>query len=251
MSNLANFDDITKKTENNNRYYLIDSIWLPSVTSIIKIINEDSINKWKSNIGIDNANFISKQAADRGTLIHSMCEQYLLKNSSFFSPLSNVINNNDSNNNDSNNNESIINYFNNSFIPCLNRITNIRALESVLFSKTFNFAGTVDCIAEFDNQLSIIDFKTSSKFKPKKYIPSYFIQTAAYALAYHEMTNILIENLVIIIGFNDSNTFQIYTENINNLAFYKPSFNSTFKSWKDTFIDLSKSFISKNNIQSS
>lgn len=245
MSNLANFDDITKKTENNNRYYLIDSTWLPSVTSIIKIINQDSINKWKTNIGIDNANIISKQAADRGTLVHSMCEQYLLKNSSFYSKLSNTIDN-DSNNND----ESIINYFNNAFIPCLNRITNIRALESVLFSKNYNFAGTVDCIAEFDNQLSIIDFKTSSKFKPKKYIPSYFIQTAAYALAYHEMTNILIENLVIIIGFNDSNTFQIYTENINNLAFYKPPFNSTFKSWKDTFIDLSKSF-SDNNIQSS
>jgi genome maintenance exonuclease 1 len=47
-------------------------------------------------------------------------------------------------------------------------------------------AGRVDCIAEFDGVLSVIDFKTSNNNKDDKMIEDYFLQETFYALAYME-----------------------------------------------------------------
>ena len=49
----------------------------------------------------------------------------------------------------------------------LKNINNIHALEGSLYSKHLGIAGTVDCIAEYDGELAIIDFKTSAKPKPR------------------------------------------------------------------------------------
>jgi genome maintenance exonuclease 1 len=64
-------------------------------------------------------------------------------------------------------------------------------------------AGRVDCIAEFDGELSVIDFKTSKKIKSSADIEDYYWQTAAYALMYEEMIGIPINNLVIIMAVED------------------------------------------------
>ena len=45
----------------------------------------------------------------------------------------------------------------------LNRINNINCLETFLYSHYLGLAGRVDCIAEFDGELAVIDFKTSTK----------------------------------------------------------------------------------------
>jgi genome maintenance exonuclease 1 len=84
--------------------------------------------------------------------------------------------------------------------PDLNRINNIHALESSLYSKILGVAGTVDCIAEFDGELAIIDFKTSKKPKPREWIEHYFVQCAAYACMFYELTNIPVKKLVIIMA---------------------------------------------------
>ena len=43
----------------------------------------------------------------------------------------------------------------------LNNINNIHALEDPSYSRQLEVAGTVDCIAEYNGELAIIDFKTS------------------------------------------------------------------------------------------
>ena len=48
----------------------------------------------------------------------------------------------------------------------LDRINNIYLQEAALYSDQLEVAGRVDCIAEFDEVLSIIDFKTAAE--PKK-----------------------------------------------------------------------------------
>ena len=83
--------------------------------------------------------------------------------------------------------------------PELDRIDNIHGLESKLFSDHLEVAGTVDCVGEYDGKLSIIDFKTSSKLKTKEQIKNYFMQTAAYAVAFEETTKVPVSNLLIII----------------------------------------------------
>ena len=80
----------------------------------------------------------------------------------------------------------------------LKNINNIYALEKSLFSEELGVAGTVDCIAEYNGELSIIDFKTAEKPKPRDWIENYFVQAAAYACMFFERTGIPVKKLVII-----------------------------------------------------
>jgi genome maintenance exonuclease 1 len=100
----------------------------------------------------------------------------------------------------------------NSIVPCLDMIDNIHALESPLYSDYLKVAGTVDCIAEYEGKLSVIDFKTSSRVKSRDDIHNYFMQTAAYAVAFEELTRIPVNRLVIIMAVENS-TPLIFKEN--------------------------------------
>ena len=82
----------------------------------------------------------------------------------------------------------------------LKLINNIYALEGSLYSKQLGVAGTVDCIAEYDGELNIIDFKTSAKPKPREWIDHYFVQCMAYGCMLYELTGISVKKLVIIMA---------------------------------------------------
>ena len=84
--------------------------------------------------------------------------------------------------------------------PELNKIDNIYALEGALYSKQLGIAGTVDCIADYDGELAIIDFKTSKKPKPRDWIEHYFVQAMGYGCMLYELKNISVKKLVIIMA---------------------------------------------------
>ena len=87
--------------------------------------------------------------------------------------------------------------------PTLERINNIHALEGALYSEVLGIAGTCDCIAEFDGELSIIDFKSSKQPKPRDWIDGYFVQCAAYAAMLYELTGLVVKKFVIIMSCED------------------------------------------------
>ena len=167
------------------RYYTLeDGTRLPSVTTVLGAQKKQGIMEWRKRVGEAEANRISKQATGRGTNVHTLCERYL-------------------------NNESLgdvmpdaVEMFR-SLKPLLNRIDNIHYQECALWSKQLGMAGRVDCIGEFDGELSVIDFKTSKKIKHISHIEDYFWQTSAYALMYEEMIGQPIDNLVIIMAVED------------------------------------------------
>lgn len=86
----------------------------------------------------------------------------------------------------------------------LDRIDDILALESAVFSEKFKFAGRLDCSAKFDGVLSMIDFKNYSKPKTAGQLDTAFTQACLYSIALEETINLLYgidvhhENLVII-----------------------------------------------------
>lgn len=147
------------------------------------MLDKDGFFEWRARVGEEEANRISSRAAKRGTAIHSLCEDYLYGKNPTPSMFDQQV-------------------FN-SLIPHLDKIDNIHALESKLYSDHLQVAGTVDCIAEYEGRLSVIDFKTSRRIKTKEEIPGYFIQTAAYAIAFEERTGIPVSRLVIIMGVDD------------------------------------------------
>jgi len=170
------------------RYYTLDDgTRLPSVTTVIGLQKKAAIFEWRKRVGEEEANRISKQATSRGTNVHTICENYLNNKVDYMKGIM----------------PDALEYFL-SIKPYLNKINNIHYQEAALWSKQLGMAGRVDCIAEYEGELSVIDFKTSSKIKAREDILDYFWQTTAYSLMYEELVGRPINNLVIIMAVKDS-----------------------------------------------
>jgi genome maintenance exonuclease 1 len=192
------------------RYYTTpDGVKLPSVTTVIGAKGKKAIMEWRKRVGAEEANRVSKKASSRGTNVHTLCERYLNNE-----PLGNIM-------------PDALEMFL-PLKPYLNRINNIHYQECALWSLKLEMAGRVDCIAEFDGVLSVIDFKTSKRIKKKEDIDSYFAQCVAYACMYEELIGLGIDQIVIIMAVENSEPL-IFIErtqdHINTLleyiAFYK------------------------------
>lgn len=163
-----------------------------SITSVISHYKKDFFNKWRQKVGVEEADKITKKATNRGTDTHTLIEHHL-KNEYLpkVQPISELL-------------FKIAK-------PALNRINNIHTLEGSLYSTYFGIAGTVDCIAEFDGELAIIDFKTSAKPKPREWIDGYFVQCCAYACMLYELTGITVKKFVIIMTCENGEV-EVYEE---------------------------------------
>ena len=86
------------------------------------------------------------------------------------------------------------------------------SLETFLYSHYLGLAGRVDCIAEFDGELAVIDFKTSTKEKKESYIEHYFVQETAYAAMFLERSGIEVKKIVTLIATEEGSiqVFQKY-----------------------------------------
>lgn len=169
----------------------------PSITTVLSCNPEKKagIMKWRKRVGEAKANQISTRAASRGTTYHSIVEDYL-------------------------NNTYDETKFKDKHLPLmmfknskktLDRINNIYAQEAALYSDNLEIAGRVDCIAEFDGELSIIDFKTSAEEKKLEWIQDYLIQETAYACMLYERYKIKVNKIVTIIACESGDT-QVFVE---------------------------------------
>ena len=90
--------------------------------------------------------------------------------------------------------------------PVLERINNVYLQEAALYSRHLELAGRVDCIAEFDGVLSIIDFKTAAEPKREAYLYDYFVQETAYACMLQEQYDLTVKQLVTIVACENGET---------------------------------------------
>ena len=91
-------------------------------------------------------------------------------------------------------------------------IDNIHAQEAGLYSDKYKVAGRVDCVAEYNGVLSIIDFKTSTKERKDDWNESYYIQGSAYAEMFKERTDIEIDQVVILVVTEDGTVQEFVKE---------------------------------------
>ena len=169
----------------------------PSITTILSIRKKEGLLEWRKKVGNDVANYVARTAANRGTKVHHMCEDYL-------------------------NNDFDEEKHKKNFLPyCLftqlkeqglSKIDNIHAQEAGLYSDKYKVAGRVDCIAEYDGVLSIIDFKTSTKERNDDWNENYYIQCSAYAEMYEERTGTEINQNVILVVTEDGTVQEFVKE---------------------------------------
>lgn len=196
------YDDILAETTDAGRKYKCpNGVSYPSVTTVLSILSEDAIRAWRKKVGEEEANKISHRAATRGTAVHSIIEDYINNKPNYTEGyMPNVVEN-----------------FNDIKGILDERIGKVYAQEVPLYSDHLRLAGRVDCVAEFDGVLSIVDFKTSRKLKKKEWIEGYFIQESAYAIMWEERTGMPITNLVTIISV-DGEEAQVFKEHRDNWA---------------------------------
>lgn len=84
-------------------------------------------------------------------------------------------------------------------------------IEKVLYSKSHNYAGTADFIAEIDGKLVIGDWKTSntSRYNPDGIYETYFMQLGGYCIAYEEMTGKEVGELVVVNLPKDGSNYKL------------------------------------------
>ena len=213
-------EKIKATTNNGNRLYETPSGDLyPSITTVLSPRNKKGLMEWRKRVGEDVANHVARTAAARGTKVHHMCEDYL--NNMFIDDP-----------------EKWAQHKKN-FLPyCLfeqlknqtfDNINDIYAQEAGLYSDKYKVAGRVDCIAEYNGVLSIIDFKTSTKERNDDWNENYYIQCSAYAEMYEERTGTEIEQIVILCVTEDG----VVQEFVKEKYDYLDSLVETAEEWRN------------------
>jgi genome maintenance exonuclease 1 len=192
------FEDFEARIIDGKRYYFApDGGRYPSVTTILgEKKDKTHLENWIRNVGHERAEQIKVQAGNRGTAIHTICEDYLLNKDLYPEDVmpSNVMT------------------FTN-IKPVLDkRIGQIYAVEAPLYSKKLNTAGRTDCIADFDGVVSIVDFKTSLKPKKEEWIEDYFLQATCYSLMAEALSDLKIPQIVVIISVDGQPEPQVFVK---------------------------------------
>ena len=192
MGQIEPIEMVAEMVEGKRMYLTPEGYKFPSVTTVIgnNAKKMAGIARWRARVGEKAANAKSSRATGRGTKYHSIVEDYF------------------------NNNLNLKNY---TKFPLpvlmfqqsrgtLDRINNIHLQEAALYSKHLELAGRVDCIAEFDGVLSIIDFKTAEQPKREEYLYDYFVQETAYACMLQEIYGMSVKQLVTIVACENGET---------------------------------------------
>lgn len=154
---------------NGRRHYDCDEGRIfPGVTTVLEATKpadaRAALERWRNRVGRDEANKISREAAERGSAVHKAAEDYFAGRPVEVAP---------------------------DYTPHWLSLRSALA-ESALkpaYLETFvwaefgahGYAGTLDFLGEYRGRPAIVDFKTSSKPKREDWIGDYFLQLAAYA----------------------------------------------------------------------
>tara|TARA_Y100001963_G_C6746054_1_gene431646 strand:+ start:474 stop:1160 length:687 start_codon:yes stop_codon:yes gene_type:complete len=192
----------------------------PSITTVLSNRKKEGLFEWRKRVGNDVANHIARTSAARGTSIHHMCEDYLNNMHKDFPSKFEE------------HEKKFLHYclFKQLRDEALKNINNIYAQEAGLYSDKYKVAGRVDCIAEYNSILSIIDFKTSTRERTDSWNENYYIQGSAYAEMFEERTGIKTDQVVILVVTEDG-TVQEFIKTKHD---YLPMLEETINDWRIT-----------------
>lgn len=188
---------------NGKHFYSINGEKYPSITTILHSFPNEGIEIWKRKT--PNWEEIQKESFEVGTELHRLIEYYL-----------------------KNDHIQIDNKAGNLFEnlkPELNKMDNIRCQETRLYHGDLKVAGQVDCIAEYEGELCVIDFKNSRKPKKEWMVKKsgYYEQITSYALMCEFCIGIKIEQGVLLSANWDGSisvkkfNIEDYIDNVENI----------------------------------
>lgn len=185
-----NLPELSSETTDHGRFYTTpEGKKYPSVTTVLGYGSDNSwLQEWKDRVGDEQVAKISGQASRRGPAVHEIAEHYLKNNPDYKKGHMPA-------------NVASFNYIK----PYLDKhVTMVGGLELPLYSDKLRVAGRVDCLAKWNDEWAIIDFKTSKRAKTRDSISGYFMQASCYSFMTYERLNILPKKIVIVMTVDDS-----------------------------------------------
>ena len=176
-------------TAEGRKYVGDDNVPVPSVTTVLdKTSDKTALIAWRKRVGEAEANRVSRESAGLGTKVHDALEKHILgEQVTFGNNMVSVMAKDMS--------ELVIN-------EGFKNVDEVWGTEIGLIAPGL-YAGTTDCIGMHKGEEAIIDFKTSKKIKPTKWVQDYFLQCCAYAMAHNEMYGTNIKKGVILMVSRD------------------------------------------------
>lgn len=184
------FDLLAETTESGRKYLTPSGKKYPSITTVLSSYGKKALFEWRKRVGEEEANRVAAKASRRGTKLHSICESYLL-NELLDMKMSTLM---------PDTKEMFL-----SIKPFMDEnITEVYGIEQALYSDRLQIAGRCDCIATWNGEISIVDWKTASREKEEESIQNYFMQASAYAEMFEERTSLPIKQIVVAIAVEGS-----------------------------------------------
>lgn len=168
-------------------YQISQEKYYPSITTVLggtlEPAKANALENWRKRIGHAKADQVSTAAANRGTNMHTMLERAVRGDDPKIEefPVEHV------------------NMFKSLRLE-LRKINKVYGQEVVLYSDILGVAGRCDLIAEYQGELAVVDYKSSTRAKSADEIGDYWLQTAFYGIAHNEMFGTDIKKLVIMMG---------------------------------------------------
>lgn len=185
MFSYADYD--TVQVDGKRVYQISDEKFYPSITTVLGNTMEPEkqrvLDAWRARVGGSKADQVSRDAATRGTNVHLMLERALRKEDPRLQDFP----------------ETHVSMFNSMRLE-LKKIGEVYGQEVVLYSDLLGVAGRCDLVATYQDELAIVDYKTSTRFKSVDEIGDYWLQAAFYATAHNEMFGTTIQKMVIMMG---------------------------------------------------
>ena len=195
-----------ERNDEEIRTYTVNTKKVPSVTTILSATQskekQEGLQKWREQVGTEQATRITNQAATRGTEMHYVIEKYLngqgylnlTEQGATARNMAHVI------------------------LQNMSDIKTVYGTEVHLYYKQL-WAGTCDLVCETDGVLTLGDFKQSNKMKKEEWITDYYYQLAAYSLAHTDLFDEVKKCIVLMCTPNLE--FQKFTISNNTLLQYQ------------------------------
>ena len=195
------FDLKAETTDSGRLYATPTGEKYKSITTVLGNYNKQAIMEWRERVGAEEANKISTKAANRGTKVHRICEDYINNATNEFRL------------------QTMMPDLKELFFkikPIIDeKLGDVYSQEQALYSHKLKIAGRVDLIGMWNGKLSVIDFKTSNKQKEEEDIQNYFMQCTAYALMFSELTGMWIDDIVVLIATGEGEA-QLFERQIHD-----------------------------------
>ena len=186
------FPDLEVSNVNGMRFYEApNGLKYPSITTVLgkQPGKQKGLHEWRKRVGAQQAAIISGKAARRGTAFHWCVEDYLK--------------NQEINGEHKEKNFLAYHMFMESKKYLDDNIDQVVLQEQAMYSDIFKVAGRCDMIGVWNNELAVVDFKTTTTMKKREWLEDYFIQCSAYASMYEEHTGEAIDQVVIFMVAED------------------------------------------------